>query len=64
MSCKTCADGYYAMVGDSTCVPLRNCTKDDIIVAPGDISTCKKNAAGKDVTTAIPKYHDMPGNKK
>lgn len=51
------------MLGDFMCIPLRNCTNDDIIVAPGNISTCKMNREGKAVTTVIPKYHEVPGKK-
>ena len=38
--CKPCPPDTYAMRGASKCLPLPNCTTDDIIDAPGDLNTC------------------------
>ncbi|KAJ7337224.1 hypothetical protein OS493_010081 [Desmophyllum pertusum] len=38
--CDTCPPDTYAMLGASMCLPLPNCTDDDIIAAPGEINTC------------------------
>ena len=38
--CKPCPPDTYAMLGASKCLPLPNCTTDDIIDAPGDLNTC------------------------
>lgn len=38
--CKTCPENTYAMPGASRCIPLLNCTSDDIIAAPGDVNSC------------------------
>ena len=38
--CKPCPPNTYAMLAASKCLPLPNCTTDDIVDAPGDLNTC------------------------
>ena len=44
--CDPCPLNTFAMMGASKCIPLPKCTKDDIISAPGKLSTCSCNNTG------------------
>lgn len=49
----------YSMPGASECVPLLNCTDDDVIAAPGDVSSCTCNTTSNGLqctTTVKPDY--------
>ena len=62
--CVTCPPNTYAMLGASKCLPLPNCTDDDIITAPGDLSTCSCQTSADDfkcTTTVYPNYVKVNG---
>ena len=62
--CKTCPENTYAMPGASRCIPLLNCTSDDIIAAPGDVNSCscKTSPNGFECTTKVqPEYIKVHG---
>ncbi|XP_031559408.1 UPF0577 protein KIAA1324-like [Actinia tenebrosa] len=39
-SCQSCPSDQYSMLGSAYCIPLINCTKDDLIMAPDKLKTC------------------------
>ena len=52
------------MPGASRCIPLLNCTSDDIIAAPGDVNSCscKTSPNGFECTTTVqPEYIKVHG---
>ena len=55
--CDPCPTNTFAMMGASKCIPLPKCTKDDIISAPGNLTTCScNNNAGVCTTTVQEKF--------
>ena len=54
--CDPCPTNTFAMMGASKCIPLPKCTKDDIISAPGNLSTCSCNNTGVCTTTVQEKF--------
>ena len=62
--CKTCPENTYAMPGASRCIPLLNCTSDDIIAAPGDVNSClcEPSPNGFECNTTVkPEYIKVHG---
>lgn len=62
--CKTCPENTYAMPGASRCIPLLNCTSDDIIAAPGDVNSCSCETSPNGFeckTTVQPEYIKVHG---
>lgn len=53
------------MFGASECMPLLNCTDDDIIAAPGDVNSCScttfPNGTSQCTTTLQPYYVKVHG---
>ena len=55
--CDPCPENTFAMIGASKCIPLPKCTKDDIISAPGNLTTCScNNNTGVCTTTVQEKF--------
>ena len=55
--CDPCPTNTFAMMGASKCIPLPKCTKDDIISAPGNLTTCScNNNTGVCTTTVQEKF--------
>ena len=54
--CDPCPENTFAMIGASKCIPLPKCTKDDIISAPGNLTTCSCNNTGVCTTTVQEKF--------
>jgi len=59
--CESCPPNTYAMLGASKCLPLPNCTDDDIIRAPGGINMCSCKSSSPCTTTVYPTYVTVKG---
>ncbi|XP_068752673.1 uncharacterized protein [Montipora capricornis] len=61
--CDICPPDTYAMLGASKCLPLPNCTDDDLIEVPGNLDTCSCFSNNTCTTTLQPTYVKVKGFK-
>ncbi|KAK2552323.1 Endosome/lysosome-associated apoptosis and autophagy regulator family member 2 [Acropora cervicornis] len=61
--CDICPQDTYSMLGASKCLPLPNCTDDDIIKAPDNLDSCSCTPPTMCRTTVVPSYVKVRGFK-
>ena len=59
--CDICPQDTYSMLGASKCLPLPNCTDDDIIKAPDNLDSCSCTSGTTCSTTVVPSYVKVRG---
>ena len=59
--CDICPQDTYSMLGASKCLPLPNCTDDDIIKAPENLDSCSCTADKMCIATVVPSYVKVRG---
>ena len=59
--CDMCPQDTYSMLGASKCLPLPNCTDDDIIKAPDNLDSCSCRSGEMCNTTVVPSYVKVRG---